>query len=298
MNETKGIILAGGKGTRLNPLTKVVSKQLLPVYDKPMIYYPLATLMSSGIKEICIIVNSGELSLFENVLSDGSQWGIKLEFIIQPEPEGLPQAYLLAENFIDGKQSCLILGDNLFVGSGLGRNLRKSVSDRGFHVFLYEVDNPRNYGNVRLDEAGKITEIVEKPEIPLSNFAIPGIYFADSQVFEYTKLLKKSKREEYEIVDLINSYKLKGELTYTSLSRGTAWLDTGSVEDLFAAAEFVRIIQNRQGRFIACLEEIAIRNGWMDIDDLSKSPIINLNSHYSKYLRKLLETGIDFEPTT
>ena len=288
MNETKGIILAGGKGTRLNPLTKVVCKQLLPVYDKPMIYYPLATLMSSGIKEICIIVNPGEVHLFENILGDGSQWGINIIFIIQPEPEGLPQAFLLAENFIDGKQSCLILGDNLFVGSGLGRNLRKSVSDRGFHVFLYEVDNPRNYGNVRLDEAGKIAEIVEKPEIPLSNFAIPGMYFADSRVFEYTRLLKKSKREEYEIVDLINSYKLKNELTYTSLSRGTAWLDTGSVEDLFAAAEFVRIIQNRQGRFIACLEEIALNNKWITNSIIKKQINFYGNCSYSNYLKKLI----------
>ncbi len=285
----KGIILAGGRGTRLAPVTDAVSKQLLPLYDKPMIYYPLTTLMSAGVRDICVIVNPDQESDFRKVLQDGSQWGIALTFVHQGSPEGLPQAYTLAENFLSGKNSLLILGDNLLVGSGLGRNLANPPSQFGAKIFLYEVEDPRKYGNVELDKDQKIVRIVEKPETPLSPYAIPGLYFLDGTASDRAKLLKKSKRNEFEMVDLLESYLFENQLRQEILSRGTAWLDTGSPEDLYSASEFVRIIQKRQGHFIGCPEEVALRNHWITPDELRQSRHFNINSEYGKYLKALSE---------
>jgi glucose-1-phosphate thymidylyltransferase len=289
----KGIILAGGLGSRLAPITDAVSKQLLPLYDKPMIYYPLTTLMSARIRDICVIVNPDQESGFRKVLQDGSQWGINLTFLQQGSPEGLPQAYTLAEEFLAGKNSCLILGDNLLVGSGLGRNLSNLPSTSGASIFLYEVDDPKKYGNVELDKEQRIVKIVEKPEIPLSPYAIPGIYFLDGTASDRAKLLKKSKRNEFEMVDLLKSYLFENQLQHEILSRGTAWLDTGSPEDLYSASEFVRIIQKRQGHFIGCPEEVALRNQWITPDQLQRSRYFHINSEYGSYLRSLLEMSWD-----
>lgn len=295
-NPRKGIILAGGKGTRLGPLTLGVSKQLLPLFDKPMIYYPLATLMAAGIRQVCIIVNSRDLDTFISVLGDGSTYGISIEFKIQPEPEGIPQALSIAEDFIGGDDVVLVLGDNLLIGTGLGRSLKNVSSLNGAHIFLYQVENPQDYGNVLINSEGRIEKIVEKPSQPLSKFAIPGLYFFANSAVEKSKKLKKSSRGEYEIVDLLNEYLIENALTFTPLVRGTVWLDTGTPEDLFLAGEYVRIIQKRQGTQVACLEEISILNGWMTLKDLNKSPRINQNSDYGKYLRDLIQYGVDFEP--
>lgn len=284
---SKGIILAGGVGSRLAPVTDAVSKQLLPLYDKPMIYYPLTTLMSAGIRDVCIIVSPEQEGSFKNVLRDGSQWGIKLTYLIQIHPEGLPQAYTLAEEFLSGQHSCLILGDNLLVGSGLGRNLSQIEKIQGARIFLYEVGDPRKYGNVELTPEGAIRQIVEKPEIALSPYAIPGIYFLDGSASERARKLSKSSRNEYEIVDLLNSYLEEGLLKHEILSRGTAWLDTGSAEDLYSAAEFVRIIQKRQGHFIGCPEEVALRNLWITTKQIEESKYFYIKSEYGDYLRSL-----------
>ncbi len=285
----KGILLAGGRGTRLAPVTDAVSKQLLPLYDKPMIYYPLTTLMSAGVREICVIVNPDQENDFRKVLQDGSQWGIDLTYIHQPMPEGLPQAYTLAERFLSGKNSFLILGDNLLVGSGLGRNLSNLTSQTGAKIFLYEVDDPRKYGNVELDKNQRIVRIVEKPENPLSPYAIPGLYFLDGTASDRAKMLKKSNRNEFEMVDLLASYLSENKLQQEILSRGTAWLDTGSPEDLYSASEFVRIIQKRQGHFIGCPEEVALRNNWITPEELRLSRYFQSNSSYGNYLKSLSE---------
>ncbi len=285
----RGIILAGGRGTRLAPVTDAVSKQLLPLYDKPMIYYPLTTLMSAGVRDICVIVNPDQESDFRKVLHDGSQWGIEITYIHQDSPEGLPQAYTLAESFLSGENSLLILGDNLLVGSGLGRNLGNPSSPIGAKIFLYEVDDPRKYGNVELDKDQRIVRIVEKPENPLSPYAIPGLYFLDGTASERAKMLKKSKRNEFEMVDLLKSYLAENKLQHEILSRGTAWLDTGSSEDLYSASEFVRIIQKRQGHFIGCPEEVALRNHWISSEELGLSRYYNINSNYGNYLKTLSE---------
>jgi glucose-1-phosphate thymidylyltransferase len=295
-NPRKGIILAGGRGTRLGPLTLGVSKQLLPLFDKPMIYYPLATLMAAGIRQVCIIVNSRDLDTFMSVLGDGSTFGISIVFKIQPEPEGIPQALSIAEDFIGGDDVVLVLGDNLLIGTGLGRSLKNVSSLNGAHIFLYQVENPQDYGNVLINSEGRIEKIVEKPSQPLSKFAIPGLYFFANSAVEKSKKLKKSSRGEYEIVDLLNEYLIENTLTFTPLVRGTVWLDTGTPEDLFLAGEYVRIIQKRQGTQVACLEEISILNGWITLKDLNKSPRINQNSDYGKYLRDLIQDGVDFEP--
>ena len=285
----KGIILAGGTGSRLAPITDAVSKQLLPLFDKPMIYYPLTTLMSAGIRNICIIVNRDQENNFRNVLQDGSQWGLNLKFICQNSPDGLPQAYTLAETFLSGDKSCLILGDNLLVGSGLGRKLSNFSGSTGANIFLYEVEDPKKYGNVELDTRNKIIGIVEKPEVPLSPYAIPGIYFLDGTASERAKLLKKSSRNEFEMVDLLQSYLSDNQLHHEILSRGTAWLDTGSPEDLFSASEFVRIIQKRQGHFIGCPEEVALRNHWITVEELQMGKNFQIKSEYGRYLRWLSE---------
>lgn len=292
MNNLKGLILAGGNGTRLFPITLGTSKQLLPIYDKPMIYYPIANLMSAGIREICLITKPNETDLFKSILGSGHEWGIEISYLVQPSPDGIPQAYILGREFINSQKTILILGDNLLVGHGLGRNLAEQRSKIGAHIFLYEVENPSAYGNVEFDEFGKISRIIEKPQNPKSQFAIPGIYFLDGSAPERASTLKPSKRGELEIVDLLNTYLIEERLSFDTLARGTAWLDTGNVDDLFAASEYVRIIQKRQGAYIACLEEIALRNRWITQSDISKSKMINSNSPYSQYLTRLIENGV------
>ena len=286
---TKGIILAGGTGSRLFPATLGISKQLLNVYDKPMIYYPLATLMSAGIREFCVIVNQHEIDLFKKLIGDGSQWGISVTFCVQYSPDGIPQAFSIADKFLDGSDAALILGDNLFIGHGLGRNLAEVVAPTGAHILLYEVEHPENYGVPVFDSQRRIKSFIEKPQNPTHNLAIPGLYFFEHSVVERVKNLKKSTRGEYEIVDLLQTYVDENNLTYTQLSRGTAWLDTGSPEDLFNAGEFVRVIQQRQGSYIACLEEIAFRNQWISLDVLAAQQEKMKNSPYGAYLNRLIE---------
>ena len=290
----KGIILAGGSGTRLHPLTLAVSKQLMPVYDKPMIYYPLANLMSAGIKEILIIASPESLHQFEALLGDGSQWGIRLNFEVQEKAEGIPQAFLLAEQFLQGSKSVLMLGDNVLVGSGLGRKLRLICDNPGCHVFAYEVEDPTKYGNIRFRKDGSVKDVVEKPKNPFSRFAVPGLYFFDESAPDRARILKKSKRDEYEVTDLINSYARDNSLTVSQLSRGTVWIDTGNARDLSLATEYIRVLQQRQGRYIACLEEIALRAGWIEETDVRNFKI-GIKSEYVSYVRSLRKQNVDAE---
>lgn len=287
----KGIILAAGYGTRLFPLTSVTSKQLLPVYDKPMIYYPLANLMSAGIKEILVIASPESLNQFEALLGDGSQWGIKISFNVQEKAEGIPQAFLLAEQFLQGSKSVLMLGDNVLVGSGLGRKLRLICDNPGCHVFAYEVEDPTKYGNIRFRKDGSVKDVVEKPKNPFSRFAVPGLYFFDESAPDRARILKKSKRGEYEVTDLINSYARDNSLTVSQLSRGTVWIDTGNARDLALAAEYIRVMQQRQGTYIACLEEIALRAGWIDERTLQEFQP-RIKSEYANYVRSLRKQDV------
>jgi len=291
---TKGIILAGGRGTRLYPATAVVSKQLLPVYDKPMIYYPLANLMSAGVREICVITNPDELKDFTKLLKDGSQWGISITFLTQKSPDGIPQAFTIAREFIGNNKSILMLGDNVLVGSGLGRRLRLSAEREGCSIFGYEVEDPTKYGNIRFRKNGAIRDIVEKPKKPHSRFVVPGIYFCDESAPQRVQKLKKSERGEYEIADLLNSYANVKLLNVGQLSRGTVWIDTGNSRDLSAASEYIRVLQQRQGTYIACLEEIALRAGWID-EKTTKKFALNTNSEYAKYVRNLSKESISQE---
>jgi glucose-1-phosphate thymidylyltransferase len=287
----KGIILAAGYGTRLFPLTAVTSKQLLPVYDKPMIYYPLANLMSAGIKEILVIASPESLNQFKALLGDGSQWGIKISFNVQEKAEGIPQAFLLAEQFLQGSKSVLMLGDNVLVGSGLGRKLRLICDNPGCHVFAYEVEDPTKYGNIRFRKDGSVKDVVEKPKNPFSRFAVPGLYFFDESALDRARILKKSKRGEYEVTDLINSYARDNSLTVSQLSRGTVWIDTGNARDLALAAEYIRVMQQRQGTYIACLEEIALRAGWIDERTLQEFQP-RIKSEYANYVRSLKKQDV------
>jgi glucose-1-phosphate thymidylyltransferase len=277
----KGIILSGGSGTRLFPLTAVTSKQLLPVYDKPLIYYPLANLMSAGVRDILIVTNPESRKHFENLLDDGSQWGIRISFITQAKPEGIPQAFL-------------ILGDNVLVGSGLGRKLSLMFDKSGCHVFAYEVEDPSKYGNVRFNKNGSVRDIVEKPRKPYSRFAVPGLYFCDESATDRARNLKKSTRGEYEIADLMNSYAYDDLLSVSQLSRGTVWIDTGNARDLALAAEYVRVMQQRQGTYIACLEEIALRAGWIKESSLRKFKP-RISSEYADYVRSLRSASVGRE---
>jgi glucose-1-phosphate thymidylyltransferase len=292
--ETRGLILSGGKGTRLYPATAVVSKQLLPVYDKPLIYYPLANLMSAGIREICIVTAPDNITQFQSLLGDGSQWGIDLVYKVQEKPEGIPQAYLIARDFLDGYKSVLILGDNVLVGSGLGRRLLPEKFDRGAQVFAYEVEDPTKYGNIRFKKDGSFKDIVEKPKKPFSSFAVPGIYFCDESAPERIKSLKKSKRGELEITDLMNQYAKENQLNVGQLSRGTVWIDTGNARDLSLATEYIRVLQQRQGRYIACLEEIALRAGWIE-EAAVRNFKTGIKSEYTLYVRSLRRQRVDEE---
>jgi glucose-1-phosphate thymidylyltransferase len=289
MKPRKGIILAGGSGTRLYPMTKVVSKQLLPVYDKPMIYYPLSVLMLAGIREILLITTPHDQPKFQELLQEGSDFGLKFTYEAQLKPEGLAQAFIIGEKFLDGAPSALVLGDNLFYGERISQTLKKaSLQETGATIFGYRVANPSIYGVVSFDESGKATSLEEKPINPKSNYAIPGIYFYDSKAPSYAKVQKPSERGELEITDLNRTYLESGELHVELLGRGTAWLDTGSPEALLQAANFVQAIQERQGLKIACIEEIAYRNQWIDENNLSQRADTMGKTDYAHYLRQLM----------
>ncbi|MBW4668542.1 MAG: glucose-1-phosphate thymidylyltransferase RfbA [Cyanomargarita calcarea GSE-NOS-MK-12-04C] len=289
----KGIILAGGSGTRLYPLTKVVSKQLMPVYDKPMIYYPLSTLMLAGIREILIISTPDHLPLFQQLLQDGSQWGMKFSYVEQPRPEGLAQAFILGKDFIGNEPVCLILGDNLFYGHGLVDVLARAAKLReGALVFGYRVAEPQHYGVVEFDTTGRVVSLEEKPSEPKSNYAVPGIYFYDSQVAEIAANLKPSPRNELEITDLSRVYLNQGQLQVELLGRGYAWLDTGTHESLHQAASFIQTLEQRQGFKIACVEEIAYRQGYINVDQLYQLAKPLAKSTYGRYLMDIINAEI------
>ena len=285
----KGIILAGGKGSRMSPLTKAVNKQLLPIYDKPLIFYPLSILMLAGIKDILIIVNKGQLSEFKKILPNGNSLGIKIEYLQQKNPGGLPEAFIIGEKFIGKDNVALILGDNFFYGQSLTEKLRKCIKlKKGAKVFLYPVNNPSQYGIAEIKN-NKIKKIVEKPKKPFSNLAITGLYFFDNNVVKFSKQLKPSKRNEIEIVDLLKKYKSKSKLSAEFIGRGAAWLDAGSIKDFYEASSFVAAIENRQGQKIGCLEEIALRNNWINKKSLLSSIKFYGKCEYSNYLSKLIK---------
>ena len=292
-NKMKGIILAGGTGSRLFPSTNSVCKQLLPVYDKPMIYYPLSVLMLSGVRELIIIVRPDDLSQFQSLLGNGKHWGINIEYETQSEPKGIPDAYLIAEKFLDNESSILILGDNLLYGQELNKTLQNALQGMsGASIFAYPVSNPDQYGVIVLAKDGNPVKILEKPKDFISNLAIPGLYIFDHRAVEFASSLKPSKRGETEITDIINAYLEIGDLEVEILSRGVAWFDSGTSESLLQAATFVHSLQNRQGQGIACLEEIAYRMGYIDITEVEAAYNGLHSSSYGQYLKTLL----DFPP--
>ncbi len=292
----KGIILAGGSGTRLYPLTMVTSKQLLPIYDKPMIFYPLSTLMLAGIQDILIISTPQDLPNFERLLGDGSRYGVHLSYKVQPSPDGLAQAFILGEDFIDGEPCAMVLGDNIFYGAGLTAHLREAAArTEGATVFGYYVDDPERFGVISFDEAGKAVSIEEKPKHPQSNYAVTGLYFYDSRVCEFAKRVRPSARGELEITDLNQMYLAEGALHVVTLGRGYAWLDTGTMDSLYEASEFVRSVETRAGIHISMPEEIAYVNGWIDLSALAESARAYGKSPYGQYLQKVVEGKVRLE---
>lgn len=287
----RGIILAGGTGSRLHPITLGVSKQLVPVYDKPMVYYPLSTLMLAGIRDVLVITTPHEAPGFERLLGDGSAFGISIQYAQQPSPDGLAQAFTIGADFIGGQRSCLVLGDNLFYGPGFGRQLRHFADLDGAAVYGYHVGDPTPYGVIELDSHGRPVGIEEKPSRPRSHLALPGLYFFDSDVVAMARDLEPSARGEYEITDLLRNYLAQGRLHVEVLERGTAWLDTGTFDSLADATNFIRIVEARQGLKIGAPEEVAWRNGWLDDDELRERAAPLVKSGYGTYLNSLLERG-------
>jgi glucose-1-phosphate thymidylyltransferase len=283
-----GIILAGGRGTRLWPITRGLSKQLIPVYDKPMIYYPISTLMLAGIQKIVIVTTPQDLRMFSDLLGDGRQFGVEFHYRAQGQPNGIGEAFLVAEDLVAGEKTCLILGDNLFHGPTLGRYLRQYNDVVGAQVFAYQVANPKEYGVVELDDEGNAISLEEKPVLPKSNYAVPGLYFYDETVLTKARQIKPSARGELEISDINQLFLNSHELRVQVLPRGTAWLDTGTVDALFDASSYVRAIELRQGRKIACLEEISYLNGWISKEDLSQLALSHVGSPYGNYLSQIL----------
>jgi glucose-1-phosphate thymidylyltransferase len=284
----KGIILAGGSGTRLYPLTIAVSKQLMPVYDKPMVYHPLSTLMLAGINEILIITTPEDQPAFKKLLGDGSRIGCRFEYVVQPSPDGLAQAFILGADFIGNDPVALVLGDNIFYGSGMGTLLKNNVKPDGAVVFAYQVNDPERYGVVEFDKNNNVISIEEKPTAPKSNFAVPGLYFYDNDVVAIAKAIKPSPRGELEITDINKTYLSQGKLKVGVLDRGTAWLDTGTFDSLIEAGEFIEVIEKRQGLKIGCIEEIAYRNGWINDAEMDKLATLYFKSGYGAYLKKII----------
>ena len=285
----KGIILAGGMGTRMSPLTKAVNKQLLPLYDKPLIYYPLSILMLAGIRNILIIVNKGQLNQFKKILPEKNNLGISISYREQTKPRGLPDAFILGEKFINKDNISLILGDNFFYGQSLTQILKKSTSlKKGAKIFLHPVKNPDLYGVATINNKNKVIKLIEKPKKSRSNLAVTGLYFFDNKVVEYSKKLKPSKRNELEITQLLNQYKKKNHLKADFIGRGATWLDTGNIKDFYDASNFISTIENRQGLKIACIEEIALRNNWISKKDISESIKFYGHCEYSKYLQSII----------
>ncbi|MGN8049780.1 glucose-1-phosphate thymidylyltransferase RfbA [Curtobacterium sp. 22159] len=285
----KGIILAGGSGTRLWPITKGISKQLMPIYDKPMVYYPLSTLMMAGIREVLVITTPEYNDQFKALLGDGSSLGMEIEYAVQPSPDGLAQAFVIGEEFIGDDSVALVLGDNIFHGTGLGTNLRKNTDVQGATIFAYHVADPKAYGVVEFDDAFTAVSIEEKPAEPKSNYAVPGLYFYDNKVIEIAKTIEPSARGELEISTVNERYLEAGELGVQVLDRGTAWLDTGTFESMMQASEYVKVIEDRQGFKIGCIEEIAWRNGWIDDAQLAELAAPLVKGGYGVYLQNLLQ---------